>query len=346
MKVLQDRSLAPFHTFGIDVKAKQIVEAETADELASIWQSKCYQTVPKLIVGQGSNLLFCEEYSGLIVLNRIKGIDITETESSFHLHIGAGEDWHQLVKMTVEQGMPGLENLALIPGCVGSSPIQNIGAYGVELKDVCQYVDIIELETGLRQRLNADECEFGYRDSIFKHQLKNSHAIIAVGIELTKAWRPNTSYGPLAKFDPNTATASNIFDEVCSIRRSKLPDPALMGNAGSFFKNPIISAEQASRLISQYPTIPVYSQPNGKMKVAAGWLIDQCRLKGFQVGGARVHDQQALVLVNYHRASPGDIIALALHVIQTVESAFAITLEHEVRFMSSSDEILITELAQ
>ncbi|MGF1681962.1 UDP-N-acetylmuramate dehydrogenase [Photobacterium minamisatsumaniensis] len=346
MKVLQDRSLAPFHTFGIDVKARHIVEAETADELISIWQSECYQTIPKLIVGQGSNLLFCEEYSGVIVLNRIKGVDITETESSFLLHIGAGEDWHQLVKMTVEQGMPGLENLALIPGCVGSSPIQNIGAYGVELKDICQYVDIIDLATGLIQRLKNEECGFGYRESVFKRELKSSHAIIAVGIELTKAWQPNISYGPLAKFDQNTVTASDIFHEVCLIRRSKLPDPAKMGNAGSFFKNPVISSEKASRLIYQHPDIPMYPQPSGEVKVAAGWLIDQCSLKGFQVGGARVHDHQALVLVNYHRASSDDIIALAWHVIHTVEAKFGITLEHEVRFMSSSDEILITELAQ
>ncbi|PSW12126.1 UDP-N-acetylmuramate dehydrogenase [Photobacterium sanctipauli] len=343
MKVLQDRSLVPFHTFGIDVDADKIVEAETADELALIWQAEEYRGVPKLIVGQGSNLLFCEPYAGLIILNRIKGIEITETSSSYLLHVGSGEDWHQLVKTTVENNIPGLENLALIPGCVGSSPIQNIGAYGVELQDVCQYVDVVELATGKSQRLSASECLFGYRDSVFKHALKNSHAITAVGIELTKAWSPNITYGPLAKFDAKTVSARDIFHEVCAVRQSKLPDPAEMGNAGSFFKNPVISAEHAATLTNQSPNMPCYQQPNGEVKVAAGWLIDQCGLKGFQIGGARVHDNQALVLVNYHDASADDVIALAQHVVNSVESKFNITLEHEVRFIAATAETSLAE---
>ncbi|MFC1508041.1 UDP-N-acetylmuramate dehydrogenase, partial [Pseudomonadota bacterium] len=212
MKVLQERSLAPFHTFGIEGTADHIIVAESAPDLVAIWQDEQYRALPKLIVGQGSNLLFCENYAGVIVLNRIAGIDVTETADEYLLHVGAGEDWHQLVQLSVENKMPGLENLALIPGCVGSSPIQNIGAYGVELQDVCQYVDVVELNTGKPSRIVASDCQFGYRDSIFKHALKNTHAIVAVGLKLPKAWRPNVSYGPLAQFSPETVTAKEIFD--------------------------------------------------------------------------------------------------------------------------------------
>ncbi|GHA44603.1 UDP-N-acetylmuramate dehydrogenase [Photobacterium aphoticum] len=343
MKVLQDRSLAPFHTFGLTVNAAHIVVVETVDELVAVWRDKQYQAFAKLIVGQGSNLLFCEDFAGVIVVNRIKGITITETDEAFELHVGAGEDWHALVTMTVEKGMPGLENLALIPGCVGSSPIQNIGAYGVELKDVCHYVDVVALESGECTRLMAEECQFGYRESIFKAALKNTHAITAVGLRLNKAWIPHIAYGPLAKFDPATVTATDILHEVCAIRREKLPDPAVMGNAGSFFKNPVVSEAQAQALLQRYPSMPMYPQPHGQCKLAAGWLIDQCALKGHQIGGARVHDQQALVLVNTGTATSADVLALAQYVVDTVAETFGIVLEHEVRFMAASGETCLAE---
>ncbi|KHT62878.1 UDP-N-acetylenolpyruvoylglucosamine reductase [Photobacterium gaetbulicola] len=344
MKVLQDRSLAPFHTFGLDVKAKDIVVAETTQDLVSIWQDARYQELPKLILGQGSNVLFCDDFAGVVVLNRISGIEIEETQDTFLLHVGAGEDWHQLVTQTVEQGMPGLENLALIPGCVGSSPIQNIGAYGVELKDICAYVDTVELTTGKETRLTAKECQFGYRDSIFKHELKNSHAITAVGFCLKKAWTPVISYGPLAQFDPLTVTAKDILSAVCEIRQAKLPDPKVLGNAGSFFKNPVVTEEAVKHLLAHYPSMPHYPQSSGQEKLAAGWLIDQCQLKGHQIGGARVHDQQALVLVNYHNAQIGDVLHLAQFVVDSVKEKFGIVLEHEVRFMAGAKETTLAEV--
>ena len=344
MKVLQDRSLAPFHTFGLDVKAREIVIAETAQDLVSIWQDERYREMPKLILGQGSNILFCEDFAGIVVLNRITGIKITETADAFLLHVGAGEDWHQLVTQTVEQGMPGLENLALIPGCVGSSPIQNIGAYGVELKDICAYVDTVELRSGKESRLTAEQCQFGYRDSIFKHALKDSHAITAVGFRLSKAWAPVISYGPLAQFDSASVTAKEILDAVCEIRQSKLPDPNVLGNAGSFFKNPVVEGSVVEHLLAHYPSMPHYPQSNGMEKLAAGWLIDQCQLKGHQIGGARVHDQQALVLVNYNHAQVADVLQLAQFVVDSVKEKFGIELEHEVRFMAGAKETTLAEV--
>lgn len=344
MKVLQERSLAPFHTFGIEVQAQQILVAETAADLVAIWQDEQYRTLSKLIVGHGSNLLFCEDFAGVIVLNRIAGISVTETESAYQLHIGAGEDWHQLVSETIARNMPGLENLALIPGCVGSSPIQNIGAYGVELKDVCQYVDTIELATGKSHRLSAQACQFGYRDSIFKHALKGSHAIVAVGLALPKAWQPNISYGPLAKFDPETVSAKEIFEAVCQVRRAKLPDPAVLGNAGSFFKNPVVTQAQRDALLAQFPSLPTYDMADGSCKLAAGWLIDQCGLKGYRVGGAKVHEQQALVLVNADGASARDVLTLASDVVSTVQQTFGVTLVHEVRFMAAGEETYLEEV--
>ena len=346
MKVLQDRSLAPFHTFGLDVKAREIVIAETAQDLVSIWQDESYRDMPKLILGQGSNMLFCEDFAGVVVLNRIAGIEVEETAEDFLLHVGAGEDWHQLVTKTVEDGMPGLENLALIPGCVGSSPIQNIGAYGVELKDVCAYVDTVELTTGKTRRLSTQECQFGYRDSIFKHELKNSHAITAVGMRLPKAWKPVISYGPLAQFDPTTVTAAEILQAVCDIRQAKLPDPKVLGNAGSFFKNPVVESHVVEHLLAHYPAMPHYPQSNGMEKLAAGWLIDQCQLKGHQIGGARVHDQQALVLVNYHHAQIDDVLHLAQFVVDSVKEKFGIGLEHEVRFMAGAKETKLAEVVR
>lgn len=344
MKVLQDRSLAPFHTFGLDVKAKQIVMVETDAELVSVWLDDSYRDWPKLIIGQGSNLLFCEDFDGLVIVNRIRGIAITETDEAYCLHVGAGEDWHGLVEMTVHADMPGLENMALIPGCVGSSPIQNIGAYGVELKDRCQYVDTVVLATGEHRRLMADECQFGYRDSVFKHALQQTHAITAVGLRLAKEWHPNISYGPLAQFDADSVTAAEIMATVCAVRMEKLPDPKRWGNAGSFFKNPVVPAALAEELAGQFPSMPAYPAGSGCSKLAAGWLIDQCGLKGHQIGGARVHDNQALVLVNYQGASSADLLALAKYVVESVERRFGVTLEHEVRFMGRQAETSLAEV--
>ena len=331
-------SLKTLHTFAIDTAARKVVIAESPDQIVAAWQECQRQNLPFLLLGEGSNVLFLEAFSGIVVINRIKGIAVNEDDDSWRLPVGAGENWHRLVTFTLQQGIGGLENLALIPGCVGSAPIQNIGAYGIEMKDVCEWVDVLELNSGSVKRLTAAQCQFSYRDSIFKHQLQHGHAIIAVGFILPKRWRPVMSYGDLTRLDPATVTPQQIFDAVCHMRRSKLPDPALTGNAGSFFKNPVVSAEQAASLLADFPHAPHYPQSNGEVKLAAGWLIDQCQLKGYRVGGAAVHQQQALVLINIEQATAADVVALAHAVRQRVGEKFDVWLEPEVRFIGAEGE--------
>ncbi|BDH47599.1 UDP-N-acetylenolpyruvoylglucosamine reductase [Salmonella enterica subsp. enterica serovar Choleraesuis] len=336
-------SLKPFNTFGIEAAATNLVQAQSPQQLVDAWQNAIQAKQPALILGEGSNVLLLADFAGTVILNRIAGIDLTEDDESWQLHVGAGENWHQLVRWTLDRNIPGLENLALIPGCVGSSPIQNIGAYGVELKKVCHYVDCIELSTGETQRLSAEECRFGYRDSIFKHEYQDKFAITAVGLRLVKAWMPVLSYGDLTRLDPETVTASQIFDAVCHMRQTKLPDPRQFGNAGSFFKNPLISAEQAQSLLAQWPDAPHYPQADGMVKLAAGWLIDKCELKGFQLGGAAVHRQQALVLINQNQATAKDVVGLAHAVRQRVGERFGVWLDPEVRFIGEQGEVNATE---
>ncbi|MDO6708992.1 UDP-N-acetylmuramate dehydrogenase [Photobacterium sp. 1_MG-2023] len=338
MEVLRSHSLARLHTFGIDVSAERVIPVTSVDEMKALFCNDDISSEPVMVIGQGSNLLFCEHYRGTIILNRILGIDVRETDVAYHLHIGAGENWHQLVCWTVEQGYPGLENLALIPGCVGSAPIQNIGAYGVELQDVCAYVDVLERASGTLTRLTAEACRFGYRDSVFKHELKETHIIVAVGLRLSKDWLPNISYGPLANLNAQTVTPAEILAQVCKVRREKLPDPAELGNAGSFFKNPVVNQDTYERLMDEYPNLPHYPAPDGRYKLAAGWLIDQCQLKGYKVGGAAVHQQQALVIVNTGSATAADVLKLARHIVDTVQARFGVSLEHEVRFMAATGE--------
>ncbi|WP_308822617.1 UDP-N-acetylmuramate dehydrogenase [Sodalis praecaptivus] len=331
-------ALKSLNSFAIDALARRVIVAHTEAELFTIWRQAADAT-SVLMLGGGSNVLFLENYVGTVLLNRIAGVAIEERADAWHLHVGAGEVWHDLVRTCLEQHMPGLENLALIPGCVGSAPIQNIGAYGVELRQFCDYVDVLQLATGTLRRLSAAECQFVYRDSIFKHALREGHAIVAVGLRLAKAWQPVLTYGDLARMDPQQATPRQIYDAVCAMRRGKLPDPAVQGNAGSFFKNPVIDAVRAERLLSRYPDAPHYPQPEGGVKLAAGWLIDRCGLKGYRLGGAAVHDKQALVLVNADNATGKDIAALARYVRQQVAERFAVWLEPEVRFIGANGEV-------
>lgn len=334
----QTHSLKPFNTFNLNVNAKQIIIAETAQEIAHAWQESLKKHQPVLLIGEGSNILFLEDFEGTAIINRLKGIRVKEGDSAWHLHIGAGENWHNLVKYTLENNYPGLENLAMIPGCVGSAPIQNIGAYGVELKNVCEYVDLLNLSSGEIQRLSAEECHFGYRDSVFKHRYQQGYAIVAVGLVLNKQWLPVMTYGELSKFSPESVTPKQIYDSVCATRSSKLPDPARVGNAGSFFKNPVVSAELAASVRKIFPDMPFYPQTEGSVKLAAGWLIDRCDLKGYSIGGAAVHLQQALVLINKDQATGMDIVALAHEVRQRVGMKFNVWLEPEVRFVGAQGE--------
>ncbi|WP_437611689.1 UDP-N-acetylmuramate dehydrogenase [Erwinia sp. V71] len=331
-------SLKSFHTFGIDARAYQITIAETAEALCQAWHASQQAGRPFLLLGEGSNVLFLENYAGIVAINRLKGIQISEESDAWHLHVAAGENWHSLVEYTLDKGLAGLENLALIPGCAGSAPIQNIGAYGVEFNQVCAYVDVLNLQSGETTRIDAQDCQFGYRDSVFKHRYREGYAIVAVGLRLNKAWQPVMTYGELTRLDPATVTARDIFASVCQMRRSKLPDPRVTGNAGSFFKNPVVNVDLAATIAAEFPQMPRYPQANGQVKLAAGWLIDQCALKGYCLGGAAVHRQQALVLINQENATGQDIVALAHHVRQRVGEKFNVWLEPEVRFIAAAGE--------
>ncbi|ORM59402.1 UDP-N-acetylenolpyruvoylglucosamine reductase [Pantoea rodasii] len=331
-------SLKAFNTLGLEVSAQALYIADTPKAIINAWQATQQANQPFIVLGEGSNVLFLENFHGGVIINAIKGISLEEKAESWHLHIGAGENWHELVEHTLKKGITGLENLALIPGMAGSAPIQNIGAYGVEFKDICQYVEVLHLPTQELVRLHRDECQFGYRDSIFKHEMKENYVIIAVGLRLAKQWKPVLSYGDLAKLNPATVCAWDVFNAVCHMRKSKLPDPRETGNVGSFFKNPLITHELASTLLQKWPEMPHYPQENDQVKLAAGWLIDQCNLKGHQVGGAAVHRQQALVLINENQATPQDIVALAHEVRNHVGEKFNVWLEPEVRFIGAQGE--------
>lgn len=343
MKRLENTSLRPFHTFAVDVHAKQIIEAHSKEDFVQIWHEQASE--PKLILGEGSNILFYEDFAGTVILNRLKGITNIETDSHWLLHVAAGENWHQFILWCLEHEILGLENLALIPGVVGSAPIQNIGAYGKEFQMFCDYVDLLMLETGETKRLTKQECQFGYRESIFKHDLKDRAVVLAVGFKIAKDWQPNIEYGPLASLAEHidltdkVQAAKAILAKVCAVRQQKLPDPSQIGNAGSFFKNPVVTKAAALALKARYPEIPSYPVDDEQTKLAAGWLIEQAGLKGYQLGGAAVHDKQALVLINKANATAQDVVALAHVIMDTVLQKFAVELHPEVRLWGNTQEL-------
>ncbi|MDA9556714.1 UDP-N-acetylmuramate dehydrogenase [Vibrio sp.] len=336
MQIQSNANLRDYHTFGIDQSCSHLVEVSSIQDIIDVYRHPKWQSKPKLMLGKGSNMLFTQPFDGVVIVNRLLGKTVSESDENWHLHIAGGEDWPSLVQWSVEEGYFGLENLAMIPGCAGSAPIQNIGAYGLELKEVCDYVDVLDLQSYETQRLTADECQFGYRDSIFKHDLYQKVIVIAIGLRLPKCWQAKNHYGPLKALGAS-ATAQAIFDEVCEVRSQKLPNPDITGNAGSFFKNPVITQAQFKVLSERFPDVVAYPAGND-MKVAAGWLIDQCGLKGYQMGGAQVHPNQALVLVNSQHASAMDVVTLAAYVREQVLQRYDIELEHEVRFIGRQAE--------
>ncbi|MFV0575769.1 MAG: UDP-N-acetylmuramate dehydrogenase [Vibrio sp.] len=337
MNVNANVNLKPFHTFGIDVPCDFLVEAKSIDEIIAVYRNEEWAELPKLILGKGSNVLFTEHFHGVVIINQLQGKTVLAQDDHVLLHVAGGEDWPSLVEWTLEQNIAGFENLALIPGCAGSAPIQNIGAYGVELKDICDYVEYLDLTNFKVVRLQAEECQFAYRDSIFKHELLGRVMITAVGFKLPKQWQPNLSYGPLQAEKDLLTTPKAVFEKICDIRRLKLPNPAVTGNAGSFFKNPIISHEHFAELKELYADLSGYETDDG-VKIAAGWLIDRSGLKGHQIGGAQVHPQQALVIVNVDDARSQDVLDLAWFIKQTVLDKYGVELEHEVRFFDSQQE--------
>ncbi len=289
------------------------------------------------ILGEGSNTLFVEPQAPIIIQPKFTGIDIIEHDDHFIVTAGAAENWHNFVCFCLEQGIYGLENLALIPGCIGAAPVQNIGAYGVDFSDYCQGVNWFEFSSRTMKSLDQSACLFAYRDSIFKQALYNKGLITQVTFKFTKQWQANLSYAGLDELAKDS-TAKEVMTQVIKLRSSKLPDPKELPNAGSFFKNPVVSAKQFAQLQQQYPNMPNYPQQGGNVKLAAGWLIDQAGLKGFRHKGVGVHKQQALVLVNYDSDLGADIISLAKYIQQKIAEKFSVSILPEVRMISRHGE--------
>lgn len=335
MQIQQNVSLKPYNTFGMDVAAEFFMSLESEQLLPAITDDK---NLPgeKRVLGGGSNVLLTKPVEGLLIQNKLKGISI-EKEDNDHvwLKVSSGEVWHELVMYAINKGLAGIENLALIPGTVGASPMQNIGAYGVEAKETIEQVTFWHWEEKAFATYNNAECRFGYRDSIFKHELKEKVFITSVTYRLNKKPTFHTSYGAigqeLERREMQELSIRAIADAVIAIRSSKLPDPKQIGNAGSFFKNPTISIEQFSVLQSKYPSIPSYAVNDTLLKVPAGWLIEQCGWKGKREGDAGVHARQALVLVNYGNAKGEEIWKLSGKIVASVQDAFGIQLEREVQ---------------
>ncbi len=338
MKILRNYSLAHLNTLSIDAKAAFYAVFNSVKELNGLILDAEYLNIPKLVLGGGSNILLSKDFPGLVLQNNIKGIEkIEEDEHSALIKVGAGEVWHQFVRHVIKLGLGGVENLSLIPGCVGASPIQNIGAYGVELKDVFHELEAVDLQTGEIKVFSHAECRFGYRDSIFKQEAKNKYVICSVTFKLSKKHKLNTSYGAIEEelktMEISNPTINDVSNAVINIRRSKLPDPAEFGNAGSFFKNPEVSAEEYERIKKDYPALVAYKTGDNKMKLAAGWLIEQCGWKGKIVGKVGMHRKQALVLVNYGKASGDELISHARNVQKSIKEKFGVEMEMEVNII-------------
>lgn len=295
------------------------------------------------VLGEGSNTLFVESNTPIVIKPQFKGVEVVEREQDYVITVGAAENWHDLVLFCIENDIYGLENLALIPGSVGAAPVQNIGAYGVEISDFCLEVHWYDFKTKKVQVLTKQECQFSYRDSIFKQSLCNRGLIFQVVFKIPKNWQANISYGGLELLG-DKATAKTIMAKVIQLREGKLPNPHKLPNAGSFFKNPVLNSVAFERLQKKYPNIPNYPQTDKQVKIAAGWLIEQAGLKGFRYKGVGVHEHQALVLVNYSEGKGSDIIDLAKYVQQQVLSKFAVKISPEVRMVSAKGEVTFESL--
>jgi len=334
------------NTFGIMAKALTLVRITSEADVAAVLADPALGAAPKFVLGGGSNIVITGDVKPVVLKVEIKGKKlVAETPKAWIVEAGAGENWHEVVSWTVKQGYPGLENLALIPGTVGGSPVQNIGAYGVELQDRFDSLDAVDLTTGKTFTLDAAQCAFGYRDSVFKHSstgpnglgLAGKALITRVRFALPKAWKPVLGYADLEKKMAQSASgppdALQLYEWVCEIRKAKLPDPAVIGNAGSFFKNPTVSPEQCADIIQREPKIVHYHLDDGSVKLAAGWLIDACGWKGKSIGNAGVYERQALVLVNRGgREDPvtgGEVMTLAKAIQTSVYERFGILLEPE-----------------
>ena len=345
MLVEKNVPLQSCNTFGIVAKALQLTRITSEADVAAVLADPALRAAPKFVLGGGSNIVLTGDVKSLTLKVEIMGKRLVgETAKAWIVEAGAGESWHDLVTWTLAQGLPGLENMALIPGCVGASPVQNIGAYGVELQDRFESLDAIDLTTGTAFTLTAAQCAFGYRDSVFKHTasagglgLAGRGLITRVRLSLPKAWKPVLGYADIEKKMVQSGNsqpdALQIYEWVCEIRRAKLPDWQVLGNAGSFFKNPTLSLEQCADIIQREPRIVHYRMDDGSVKLAAGWLIDACGWKGKSIGNAGVYERQALVLVNrggrFNPVTGGEVMTLAMAIQTSVYERFGIRLEPE-----------------
>ncbi|OUL56096.1 UDP-N-acetylenolpyruvoylglucosamine reductase [Pseudoalteromonas ulvae] len=327
-------SLQSLHTFSLPSNAEKIIKVTDPNQLTDIDYS-----IPFVVIGEGSNTLFLDDFVGQVIQIANIGIGISEDEHMYHIKAAAGENWHQLVCYTLNKGIAGFENLALIPGLCGAAPVQNIGAYGVELSDFLVSVEGFDIITGQFNTLTAEQCQLSYRDSIFKHALKQRFIITAIHLAVRKNWQPNCHYGPLQHLQE--PTAQQIYDLVVQTRQTKLPDPKQVANAGSFFKNPFITAEHFVRLKTQFPDLVAFPAVDKQVKVAAGWLIDRAGLKGEKIAGIEVNPQQALVLLNHGGSGGQDVLKMIERIQHEVHTLFDIKLQHEVRLIGSQGEIII-----
>ncbi|MBY0376521.1 UDP-N-acetylmuramate dehydrogenase [Patescibacteria group bacterium] len=337
MEILQNYDLSKLNTFGVPARAKFFVEVSNEAELKELFTNSLFKDNEKLFMGGGSNILFTKDFNGIVILNKLVGIELlNEGEKEVEIRTLGGTVWHDLVTYAVERGYWGIENLSLIPGTVGAAPMQNIGAYGAELKNVLESVEALDVDTGESRTFNTTECELGYRDSIFKNGLKGKYFIYAVTLRLSKIEQKNINYKILKDYlEKNQIEVKNskdVSDAVSEIRRSKLPDPKIIGNAGSFFKNSFLDKEKLAELLKDYPEMPHFGE-EGLIKVPSAWFIEQCGWKGKKVGSAGVHDKQALVLVNHGTATGIEIKKLAEDIINSVYSKFGVKLIPEVNFI-------------
>jgi UDP-N-acetylmuramate dehydrogenase len=334
MKSTLNQSLKTFNSFAVESYCPKMYFPESIADLIAI---SALLIEPFYIIGEGCNTLFVENNSATIVKPNFSGIDIVEQPTGIEITIAASENWHELVVYCNEQGFNGLENLAFIPGSVGAAPVQNIGAYGVELSDYCVEVHWFDFESKSLKIMSAQDCLFSYRNSIFKQKLKDKGIITAIKLKLPKVWCANLSYQGLDQLSTEVS-ASEVMLAVIALRKAKLPDHVVFPNAGSFFKNPVVTIDVFNQLTKQYPNMPSYQQDDGQIKLAAGWLIDQVGLKGYRIDKVGVHTKQALVLVNYDHGKGGDVLALAKYVQLKVFQHFSLKLEPEVRMVTASGE--------
>jgi len=338
IRITENVSLKSYNTFGIEAFSKWFVELNEVNEIKELVTLPVFIKSEKLIIGGGSNLLLTKNFDGIVLKNNLKGIQVINSENDLvFVKVAAGEVWHNFVTWCIERNYAGLENLSLIPGCVGASPMQNIGAYGVEIKDVFESLEAADLATGNIRVFSKADCHFGYRESVFKRELKNKYIIVSVTFKLSKSPALNTSYGAinteLQAMGVKSPGIKDISQAVISIRSSKLPDPKVSGNAGSFFKNPEVLKDKYESLKKEFPELVAYELDNGNYKLAAGWLIEKSGLKGYRMGNAAVHDKQALVLVNKGNATGNEIYSLSEYVLDTVFAKFGVKLEREVNII-------------